>query len=324
MDNVSEMPQSAPTQFISQVPEYPLKKSSGIIRKIFNTSSWLVLFAFLPITVLILLSQNTIPGDLFYPVKRGLEGAVLATASVNPATRVAFRTDLTERRFDEAEKLLARADTAGLNGFIEEIQTTQQEVSTLLNISSKQELTDKLVKQIDAYQNKLDKAQAQNEGSLPVPSFVPVDTLAPTSIPQEPTATPFIAKIFSPTPQFQEPTSSPIPSRIGQTESSPTPFIELTSTATPAKDPTPTQIPIVPTIVIPNLPDNITVAIDDTKKQLEEIKKKLLGKQKEKTKIENHSRTLENSSVGQNPNSKDNIQKNDSFEKQQEHKNGKN
>lgn len=106
------------------------------------------------------------PGDLFYPVKRGLEGIVLAAASASPATRVAFRTDLTERRFKEAERLiLAKADATALDSFILEVQSTQEEVDALSSTLQKSQATEKLIAKIDDYQVKLTQIQAQTQSS---------------------------------------------------------------------------------------------------------------------------------------------------------------
>lgn len=139
------------------------------MRKFLNLTSWVLLFLFAPFTLLILLSQNSVPGDLFYPVKRGLEGIVLAAASASPATRVAFRTDLTERRFKEAQKLLlAKADTTALDSFILEVQSTQEEVDALSSTLQKSQATEKLIAKIDDYQVKLTQIQAQTQSSLQI------------------------------------------------------------------------------------------------------------------------------------------------------------
>lgn len=121
-----------------------------------------MLFLFAPFTILILLSQNSIPGDVFYPVKRGLENMILVAASVSPTTRVAFRTDLTGRRFSEAQQLLAtRADTAAFSDFISEVNSTQQDLSKLSNSQDKIKNADKLIAAIDQYQIQLSQAQNQ-------------------------------------------------------------------------------------------------------------------------------------------------------------------
>jgi hypothetical protein len=124
------------TPTLNPVQEPPQQQKR--FRKFFNLSSWIVLFALLPVTVLIFLSQNTVPGDLFYPVKRSLENVILAAASVSPATRTAFRTDLTEARFKEAQGLIAsKSNTSGLTTLILEVQSINLEVASLKNDTEK-------------------------------------------------------------------------------------------------------------------------------------------------------------------------------------------
>lgn len=291
MDEIAQAPQaSESTQQLNQSSADDLPKEHGAIRKIFNASSWFVFFAFLPITVLILLSQNTIPGDLFYPIKRVMENVVLAAATVSPATRVAFRTDLTGRRFDEAEKLLlARKDVTGLSDFVEEVQTAQQEVSTLSNQESKKDLTEKLIKKIDEYQNKLSLVQAKTQNKQvapPLPTNTPIPT--PSQLEVTPTPTSIIQKVA---PTSTQQIISPKPTGI---EPSSTASTEPTSVVpTTKKSPTQVEIPPSPTSV-PSVSDNkVEKEIDDTKKKLDEVKKRLKEDRKNRNKsregeLENH------------------------------------
>lgn len=217
MDETTQAPQTptqqVPVQQVSPQQETlnasPDQQQSpqrkGSLKKFLNISTWIILFAFLPFTVLVLLSQDSVPGDLFYPVKRGLENVVLAAASVNPATRVAFRTNLTETRFKEAQSLvLSKSNTSGLSSFIDEVQGTQLEVTNLSSDTERKTAEEKLISKIEEYQNGLSILQAKTEQNIP---------LTPTSIPPSPTPT----AISSPTPRiisnqsFPQPSSTPIP-----------------------------------------------------------------------------------------------------------------
>lgn len=275
----------------------PLKKSASPIRKMFDASSWFVFFAFLPITVLVLLSQNTIPGDLFYPIKRGMENVVLAAATVSPATRVAFRTDLTGRRFDEAEKLLlARADTTGLSDFVKEVQTAQQEVSTLSNQESKKESTEKLIKKIDEYQNKLSLIQAKRQNKQvapPLPTNTPIPTPSQLEVTPTPTPASIIQKV---TPASTQQIISPKPTGI---ERSLTRSTEP-SLVVPTIEVSPTQVQIPPsTTSVPSVSgDKVGEAIDDTQERLDKIKDKLKERPEEKVKKEKKIKEEEKSTQG--------------------------
>lgn len=141
------------------------------IKKFFDTASWILLFLFAPYTILIFLSQNAGPGDLLYPFKRGLEGMILIASSVSPTTKAFFRSDLAERRFSEAEKLLiAKTDTGGLDTFVYEMYEVQKEVASLSDQTKKTELTQKVIAQIDQYQARLERVEerVQTSSSRPV------------------------------------------------------------------------------------------------------------------------------------------------------------
>ena len=266
MDEVAQVAEAV--QQFDRPPIGDSPKEPSAMRKIFNASSWFVFFAFLPITVLILLSQNTIPGDFFYPIKRGMENVVLAAATVSPATRVAFRTDLTERRFDEAEKLLlARSDTTGLSDFVQEVQTAQQEVSTLSNLASKKELTEKLIEKIDEYQNKLAQVKTRTEANTPIPSPSQLEpTESKTSVIQKVTPT-SSQQIISPKPTSITtsivPTAQLIPTQTQPTEVQIEPTIEPTITGNPPNDAN----------------GDVESAIDDAQKILDKIKDRLKKEQ---------------------------------------------
>jgi len=232
---------------IDQLPMSDTPKETGKIRKIFNASSWFVLFAFLPVTVLIFLSQNTVPGEMFYPVKRSMENVILAAAAVSPATRVAFRTDLTTRRFDEAEKLLlASSDTKGLKDFVTGIQTAQKEVSAISDPAKKQELQQKIQTSVIEYERRLDLVRAQLVTREQTTQLTIVPTLTPTNsqtVSQEvaPTAIPLPTNTPVPVPTSKPgqpiiPTNTPVPLPT----STPKPL-------TPSRPPSATPTPIPPT-----------------------------------------------------------------------------
>lgn len=130
-------------------------------KKIWGPVSWIAIALFAPLTALILISQNSIPGDGTYFIKRGLEDGILAAASVNPTTRAIFRTDLANRRFDEAEKLLLAQNTSGLNDFVDEVSSAKQEIEALDNSLKKTQLQQQLDAKITNYQQQLRTTQQQ-------------------------------------------------------------------------------------------------------------------------------------------------------------------
>ncbi len=256
---------------------------------VLDYGSWFLLFFFAPFTVAIIISQNSIPGEFFYPVKLGLEKIVLNGASLHPTTRAMFHANISGRRFDEAERLLlTRSDTTGLETFISQIETTQLAVNSVSDPVEKQRLEGELLVKINEYQAKLVevKVKAQEQGIFvavnpqtlaqisasnaappastlaPTVTTAPIPTLAPS-----PTPTVFVVKptsvIATNTKLTPAPTAPPVPSA--------TPTIPL---------PTHTPIPVTPPPV--QAPTNqVDTDIDHTQEKLERIKKEIEEKQKE-------------------------------------------
>lgn len=188
-----------------------------------------------------------------------MENIILAGASFSPATKVAFRTDLTERRFKEAEKLLLfQGQTAALTDFVGEVQITQEELFKLSSFEDKKELSEKLIAKIDEYEVKLAQVQTRVEQ-------------APAAA--EPTQTP-----FQQIPTQQTPTSAQQTPLPGQT---PRPEADQPVVETPA--PPAIQIPIFqpqpqPQTVIslpPSEKEKVKERIEQAKEKLKEIKKEV-------------------------------------------------
>ncbi len=276
MDEVPQVTQ-VPAQVPAQVPEVLEKKPvprTFNFRKFLDTGSWIALFALTPLFFLAYLSQNSVPGDILYPVKRGIENTILAAASVNPASKAAFHTNLVDRRFTEAEKLLlSQADIAPLNDLVAQIESTQVAIDNVSDPVKQQELTAKVIAQIDTYQAKLTSTAAQVQNS-PSPFSV-----APTSVPIGNTVTTVPASVPStPTPT---PTSTPTPA--GQSSSG---NLVAPATVVPTFIP-PTQT--IPTPVIAGATPEITAqkvqvehAIEITKLKLEKVKKELEEKSRQR------------------------------------------
>lgn len=187
-----------------------LSQKKRSLKKFFNISTWVILFALLPVTVLIFLSQDTIPGDFFYPVKRGMENVVLAAASVSPVTKAAFRTDLTTRRFDEAEKLLLASSGSlasnGLNDFVTEIQVAQNEVFAISDPVKKQELQQKIQTSVIDYEKRLNAVKVKLVEEERV-KIEPTITFLPTGEKSIPTNT--LVPLLTSTPKSSMPSKSP-------------------------------------------------------------------------------------------------------------------
>lgn len=236
------------------------------LRQIFNASSWTFLFLLAPFTVFVLISQNAVPGDAFYPLKRRLEDVVLVAAAAHPATRVAFRTNLTKRRFSEAETLLlARLDTEGLSNFVEEVQAARNEAEAISDPVKKEELVKELNNSLTEYAQRLTTVRQQvasqtKETIQSVPTQPPPQGVTPQ--PQQ--TTPVQQRTNTPTPvplppaggEAPPPTSTPIP--VTQPTLTPSPAEPSPTYALPSPTPTPQVLPPTPTDKIDQTIDYLT------------------------------------------------------------------
>lgn len=216
----SDVVQQQPPQQPNKLREFFSRFS---LQQIFNVSSWTLLFLLAPFTVVVLISQNAVPGDAFYPLKRRLEDVVLVAASAHPATRVAFRTSLTKRRFGEAETLLlARLDTEGLDNFVEEVQAARNEAENITDPVKKEELVKQLDTSLTEYTQRLTTVRQQvasrtqthqQPSSAETPQTQPIPTTRIEQVPQA-TNTPVplptnVPSLEAPTPQPTMPEAAP-------------------------------------------------------------------------------------------------------------------
>lgn len=289
------------------------------MRRYLDLSTWIFLFALLPLTVIILLSQNTVPGDLFYPMKRGMEDVILAAASVNPSTQVAFRTDLTEKRFQEAQQLLvSKADTTAFTDFVDQVSTTQQDVSNLSNQQEKIQASEKLIAKIDQYQAQLAQVQTQVQiaqsgfSATPLPSSAALNQ-QPSSSQQPgaaPTTNPTISNTLTssvqPTSQSIQPTTKPTQSTSSTTQ----PVIPITTPISSpiAASPLPSIQPSAATTIAssPIKAEEVKITITNTQDELKKIKEQL-QKDKEdaqfKSQVQEEEKKIKNGS-GDNGNNR--------------------
>jgi Skp family chaperone for outer membrane proteins len=283
--------------------QHPQKK--GILRKLLDLATWIILFALLPITVLIFLSQNSIPGDFFYPVKRGMEDIILQVASVSPVARAAFKTNLTEARFNEAQSLvISKSNASGLSSFVDEIKSTQVEVANLKNDKERKKAEEKLLTKIDQYQNGLSNLQTKTENNIATfKSQNSLPTVAPTISEIMPTKAQTSKNFPSLTPT---PTRKPVLSRI------PT----LLPTSIPTSSPTLAPIStVIPTQFVAREDDQaqgqeeIADEIKNAKEELDKIKKDLEKKKDEHQNSQNQNDQKQNEKNEDNHQNKENSDK---------------
>lgn len=169
-----------------------------------------------PPSVLALISNNAVPGDMTYPVKIKLEDGIVFLASFNPNTKAWFSVTRSNRRFEETTSLLAQGKSAtdSLNSLVSQTGTAVSQISQLENLNQKEQLITDLQKSIEKYDQGLKQAQQQIVEQIQV-------TPTPTPVAATPLPTPESVQIPLPTPQATIKPQSPSP--IVQPSSSPAP-----------------------------------------------------------------------------------------------------
>ncbi len=262
------------------------------MNRIFSSATLFIPVLFAPFTLLLILSQNTVPGDLLYPYKRGVEILILAAASVSPTTKAYFQTNLADRRYTEAEMLLlASGDVSALDTFVEEIRQTENTIANVSDTQKKEELEETLIAKIDDYQSRLTqiKTQVNVQNAIQENSVETPDTIS-LQEQEQPNEAPVVREqtqvIVTSSRQDTRPTATPTvvrpsstrvvqPTRVAATKPSTrplpsTPFPTATITPPPS---TPTQSQIAQTPPAPSA-STVGTAIEKTKDELEDIKKR--------------------------------------------------
>ena len=209
----------------------------------------LVLF---PPATLAYLSQDAVPGDRMYPIKRGFEDVILTVTSINPWSKAFVATARSARRYREAQALLARGSseaTKTLNELVTQTSSAAEDIQKIANFEQKQALIAKLSKEIETFDKGLSEVQAKTVVRS-TPETAASVVASPSPVPS-PT---FVAVV---------PTPSPSPTLVNALPSpSPSPVVQP-----PA--PTPSPVPTHP-VVASQAED-----IEKTRKELEKIKRKL-------------------------------------------------
>lgn len=216
----------------------------------------LVLF---PPAVLAVVSNNAVPGDAAYPIKRGLEDIIFAVASLNPTTKAWFAAARSDRRFEEVTALMAQGKKASktLNELVEQTQAAASQIDQVSDSKEKAKLTKQLSDAITKY----DTGLSQMSVPPPVLSTPPVAVPASTPLPSFAAAA---QPLVTASPQVRSPEDRP------QVFSTPQPtVIQNSPTPVPTASLLSSPVPVSP----PKSSGNSD--IDKARDELKKIKKKL-------------------------------------------------
>ncbi|MBU1000332.1 hypothetical protein KKE78_02985 [Patescibacteria group bacterium] len=257
--------------------------------------------ALFPPAVLAVVSNNAVPGEFTYPIKRGLEDVIYAIASLNPNTKALFAKARSDRRFQEITVLLTQGKEVSkvLNELIEQTQAAANEISKVKNPAEEEKLISQLLESITKYDAGLAQVRQTEHQSNNQPT-------TPASL--SPTAAPLLSP--APTPQASVP---PVP---GSGELEPAPESGLGSGSVPesgselepqispstvpsitppSTTPTPSSVP--PAQLLPpadSSSGNNDSDIDKTRNKLQKIKKQLQQQQQYKNTDLNKAQDKEN------------------------------
>src|SRR5260221_462979 len=117
----------------------------------------------LPPAVLAFISQDAVPGQNTYHIKRTLENGLLTLASINRNTKALFSIQESQTRFDEANKLLAEGHLTpeNLNDLVSQTAQAAREIQQVQDPVQKKELSAKLSASIVSYQKQLTQVSTQ-------------------------------------------------------------------------------------------------------------------------------------------------------------------
>lgn len=196
--------------------------------RIFGTLILVLMILLFPPTALALISNNAVPGDITYPIKRGLEVGILKITSVNSTSKVWFTTERSNRRFIEATTLISakKEEEAikSLNELVIQTKEAAKEVKKIEGDVTRIELKKKLASQIKKYDTELKKIENElreetgptPRGTSPTPtrSQVSPPTINPSVTPTVGTRQPTVTPTQVPLPTNIRPSPTIIPTPI--------------------------------------------------------------------------------------------------------------
>ena len=288
--------------------------------KLLTVISLILAIVFFPPAVLAVISNNAVPGDATYPIKRILEDGIFAVASLNSVSKAWFAAARSDRRFKEFTTLIAQGKKSGetLNELVEQTQVAAGQIDQVKDESQKQKLIQQLSESIKKYDQGLQQLSTQSsENPIPAEQSVPAPLI--TAIPTE------SGSVAQPK-QTAAPVVQPAPKPASTTQPvSVSPSTRPVPTAVPAFTPHPTPIPtpvLTPILVPPSVPvsqpSENQGQIDEARRQLEEIRRRLAEQQSQS----NSEHSSQNEGVSQQ-NRQENRQSDKKEESKDKSKRGK-
>ncbi len=125
--------------------------------RIISIAALIISLVLFPPAALAYISNNAVPGDITYPIKRKLEDIILLVSNLTPQTKTYFAIARSQRRFTEANNLIDRGKNA--KGTLQEFNTQTgdavRDVQNLLDSKQKKDYADRLSSNLDKYKSRL-------------------------------------------------------------------------------------------------------------------------------------------------------------------------
>lgn len=225
--------------------------------RLLSIATLILVIVLSPPAVLAVVSNNAVPGDATYPIKRGMEDAIYAVASLNPVTKAWFAKARSDRRFKEITVLLTQGKKASqtLDELVKQTQTAADQIDKVSDSTQKAKLISQLSDSISKYNEGLAQTSKTKPVTAPLVNTTPVPTLAPRSTPlvfpsPYPTTDPELERTRDELERIKkrlEEIERQMQFQNQQNQSSPsqnlTPIITPTPTPTPKPKPTVTVTP---------------------------------------------------------------------------------
>lgn len=229
-------------------------RAEGKMSKTLNTVIWVILFILIVPSSLIVASWNSLPGSHLFQFKLFAEQS-LVTIVPNDAAKGSLQIAFTQRRFDDAKKLLAdNTSGSGLSYLDTQITTTKQAIVATSDPVVKRQLAQKYIAALQDVNTQLEAqkqvVQASNTAPrVPTPGKTGQGTgITPAPAPVQQIIiqqqTVVVYQIVQTQTQIVN-TITEIQQDAGTPETTPAPT--PAPTPTPTLIPTPTPVPPTPT-----------------------------------------------------------------------------
>ncbi len=169
--------------------------------KLLSTLILILSIVLFPPAALAFVSNNAVPGDSTYPIKRALENVILTAASVNPTTKAWFSAQRSDRRFKEFTTLNSqgKVGTVVLKELVQQTGDAANNISGVKDSGEKIKLIDQLSSSIQNYDKGLQSVAESPAAAAPAPTLPPT---APRNA--QPTSAPTAHPAANPDPQKQK------------------------------------------------------------------------------------------------------------------------